>query len=716
MAGWSRWVLAHKWIVVGFWLIAIVAGGAASSKVSGKLSQEFSLPGEPGHEANVAILRTYGNGGLQQALVAVVRLPEGQTISTPAAKTALSAAFGALGGEPGLRVVSYANTGDRRFASADGRTTFALIFTPVQPVLGGRDLGPPFTASLVARLPVGWQVRVTGLDELELGSHTHGPAVLTETLIGGLGALIILAFVFGSLLAIAPLIVAVGSILTTFLIVYGLAELTQVSTYVEYLVALIGLGVAIDYSLLLVTRWREERARGLSPANAVEAAMRSAGRAVVISGATVAVGLLSMVILPVPALRSFGYAGLLIPLVSVAVTLSLLPVILASVGQRLDWPHLRTDVHAGRGWSAWAKGVIRWRWAAVAAALAVMIPLGLAAFGLQPGTPKAASLAKSGPAYQGLSWLERGGISTGVLTPLEVLVPSGTDPGRVAASLRTVPGVRDAVAPVSPAWRRDGTALVEVQPDSETGTPAGKETITAVRAAAASMKGVQVGGIGPENVDFTHAVYGNFPLMLALIALITFVLLARAFRSFLLPVKAVLLNLLSVGAAFGAVVLIWQDGYGSTLLGVPATGAVEVYVPLLIFAFLYGLSMDYEVFIVARMRESYDRTGSTETAVVEGIGRTGRLVTSAALVLVLAFASLASGPIVTVKVIATGLGVGILLDATILRAMLVPALVELFDQANWWLPKWAARILRPPHASEPDITPGVRPTMAHKTD
>jgi RND superfamily putative drug exporter len=705
MTRWSQWVLAHKWLVVGFWLIALLAGGAASAKVSGKLSQEFSLPGEPGHEANVAILHQYGNGGLQISLVAVMRLPAGQTIDTPAARQVLSSAFGALASQPGMRVVSYANTGDRRFASADGRTTFGLIFTPVQPVLGGRDLGPPVTATLAAKLPAGWNIRVTGLDQLELGSNTHGPAVLTETLIGGFGALLVLAFVFGSFLALVPLMVAIFSILTTFLIVYGLAELTQVSTYVQYLVALIGLGVAIDYSLLLVTRWREELADGRSSAEAVVAAMRSAGRAVVVSGATVAIGLLSMIVLPVPALRSFGYAGLLIPLVSVAVTLSLLPVVLAKFGRRLDWPHMRKDIHAGRGWSAWARGVLRWRWAAVIVAVAIMIPLGLAAFRLQPGTPRADSLAKSGPAYQGLTWLQQAGISTGVMTPLEVLVPAGTDPVQVAARMRSVPGVRDAVAPATLAWRRGGSALVDVQPAEETGTQAGKQTITDVRAVAAGMKGVQVGGIGPENVDFTHAVYGNFPLMLGIIALITFILLARAFRSILLPAKAVLLNLVSVGAAFGAVVLIWQDGHGSGLLGVPATGAVEVYVPLLVFAFLYGLSMDYEVFIVSRMREAYDRSGSTNTAVVEGIGRTGRLVTSAALVLVLAFGSLASGPIVTVKVIATGLGVGILLDATILRAMLVPALVGLFGRANWWLPGWAGRALRipaePPPVREP---------------
>lgn len=704
MSSWSRWVLAHRRMVIAFWLIALVAGGAASTKVGSKLTQDFSLPGEPGHGANVAILRAYGNGGLQQALVAVVRLPRGETIATPSARRVLTSAFAAVERKPGLRVVSLTNTGDSRFASADGRTVFGLVFTPLEPVLGGPDLGPPITAAIAAELAPGWNVRVTGLDELELGSHTQGPAVLTETLIGGLGALMVLAFVFGSLLALVPLVVGATSILTTFLIVFGLAEVTQVSTYVQYLVALIGLGVAVDYSLLLVTRWREEQARGHGGAQAVELAMASAGRAVVVSGATVAIGLLSMVLLPVPALRSFAYAGLLIPLVSVAVSLSLLPVILAGIGHRLDWPHLRKDVHAGRGWSAWARNVIRWRWAAVTVAIAIMIPLGVAAFGLQLGTPKAGSLAKSGPAYEGLSWLEQGGIPTGVLTPMEVLVPTGVSPADVAQRLRGVPGVRDAVAPTGPAWQRTGTALVSVQPVQEAGTTGGKQTIGAVRAAAATMR-VQVGGIGPENLDFIHAVYGNFPPMLIVITAVTFLLLARAFKSLLLAAKAVVLNLISLGAAYGVMVLTWQDGHGSAVFGVPATGAVEVYVPLLVFAFLYGLSMDYEVFIVARMREAYDALSSTSEAVVEGIGRTGRLVTSAALVLVLAFASLASGPIVTVKVIATGLGAGILLDATVIRALLVPALVELFGAANWWLPGWAARVLKT--SSKPDRTPSL---------
>jgi RND superfamily putative drug exporter len=206
---------------------------------------------------------------------------------------------------------------------------------------------------------------------------------------------------------------------------------------------------------------------------------------------------------------------------------------------------------------------------------------------------------------------------------------------------------------------------------------------------------VHLGGLPAQNEDFINAVYGNFPLMIALIALITFVLLARAFRSLLLPLKAVILNVVSVAAAWGVLQLVWQAGHGSSLIwGISATGSITAWIPLMVFAFLFGLSMDYEVFILARMREEYDATGSTNTAVTRGIARTGRLVTSAALILFLAFISLASGPETEVKVLATGLAAGILLDATIIRALFVPAVVSLFGRWNWWLPQLPARLLR----------------------
>jgi RND superfamily putative drug exporter len=228
-----------------------------------------------------------------------------------------------------------------------------------------------------------------------------------------------------------------------------------------------------------------------------------------------------------------------------------------------------------------------------------------------------------------------------------------------------------------------------------------------VRDTAATLPGSpQVGGIGPQNSDFISSVYGSFPLMILLIAIVTFIFLAREFRSLLLPLKAVLLNILSVAAAWGIMVWVWQQGnLSETIWNTPATGAIDAWIPLMVFAFLYGLSMDYEVFILSRMREEYDATGSTTQAIVVGIGRTGRLVTSAALILFLAFIALGATPETTVRVFATGLAAGILLDATVVRALLVPALVSLFGRWNWWLPTWAAKVLRvqpslPPPDSE----------------
>jgi RND superfamily putative drug exporter len=213
---------------------------------------------------------------------------------------------------------------------------------------------------------------------------------------------------------------------------------------------------------------------------------------------------------------------------------------------------------------------------------------------------------------------------------------------------------------------------------------------------------VGIAGEGAVELDYQHAIFGSFPLMFSVIAVLTFLLLARAFRSVLLAVKALLLNLISLAATFGAMTWFWQEGHGSNaVFGIPATGAITFWLPLMVFAFLFGLSMDYEVFILTRMREEYDRTGSTDAAVVEGLGRTGRLVTGAALILFLAFASLASGPDTDLKVFATALGAGILLDATVVRALLLPALVAAVGRWNWWMPRPFARALRVPSRALP---------------
>jgi RND superfamily putative drug exporter len=712
MTATTRWVLAHKRIVVAFWLVLTLVGIASAGTATKALKQKFTVPGREGFVTNQQIAHDFhGTGGNGAPLLAVVTLPARTSVNSPAVERELRAVEARLEQTlPGTRLAGYASTHSSAFLSGDGRTTFVIAYPPPDRTQAFEDnpkaaekAGAAFRGVKIAGAPV----YLTGFDALSVQSGGgNGPGVLVEALLGGLGALLVLAFVFGSFLALVPMMMAIASIMTTFLVVWGLTAITEVSPIVQFLIALIGLGVSIDYSLLVVVRWREERAHGLAGDAAIERAMQTAGRAVVFSGTTVAIGLLALVALPLPFLRSVGYGGMLIPLISVLVAMTLLPVVLAKLGPRLDWPHIRDDEEASSAWTRWASLVVRRRWIAALGAALVLAALVLAATNLQLGISDVNTIAKQGDAKQGLETLERSGIGAGVLLPNEVLVSGSTSPEGVARALAAVPGVHGAVAPDSPQWRRPRAAVVDAFTSADASTASARDTLARVQTAAGTERAagtnVRVGGLPAQNHDFIEAVYGNFPLMIALIALITFVLLARAFRSLLLPLKAVILNVISVGAAWGVLELVWQNGHGSSLIwGIAATGSITSWIPLMVFAFLFGLSMDYEVFILARMREEYDATGSTDTAVVRGIGRTGRLVTSAALILFLAFVSLASGPETEIKVLATGLAAGILLDATVIRALLVPAVVSLFASWNWWLPKMPARLLR----VEPSPTP-----------
>jgi putative drug exporter of the RND superfamily len=347
MARWSRWVLAHKRSVVGFWIVVTVAGFAALGPATDALTEDFRpVPGREGSETNREIAARYGNGGDVVPIVPVVTLPKGTTVDSPAVIEELDAALSRVEEAlPDARMASYASTGDRAFVSEDGRTTFALVYVPHGGGLeGGQEDAQLAQAALDGVTIGGVPVQVTGLDALRAAageSEGTNVSVLAEVLVAGVGALAVLAFVFGSFMAILPLLMAAVAIPTTFLLVWPLAEVTDVSIAVQFLVALIGLGVAIDYSLLVVMRWREERQKGVSNEAAVERALWRAGSPVVFSGTTVAISLLALVVLPVPALRTIGIAGLLIALVSVAVATTLLPVLLATVGPRLDWPRLR---------------------------------------------------------------------------------------------------------------------------------------------------------------------------------------------------------------------------------------------------------------------------------------------------------------------------------------------------------------------------------------
>jgi RND superfamily putative drug exporter len=694
----TRFVLRHKALVTLFWVVVAAVGVMTISGTTHRMTNDFSMPGQA-FKVDNQIVSQYGNGGSQAPYVPVITVPAGQKVTDPGVAAATGRAFAAVArAMPGVRIADYATTGNRAFVTSDGRSTFALVYTAPATGFGGPSLGPVLQRAVTAAAPAGWHVGVTGSQLLQNGAKpAKGTGIMAEAMIGSVGALVILALVFASFLAVLPLLIGGISVLATFLVVGGLTEVTGVSQIVEFLIALIGLGVAIDYSLLVVSRWREERAAGRDNAAAVAEAMNHAGRAVVFSGLTVAIGLLSMIVLPVPMLRSVGYGGVLVPLVSVAVAVTLLPVILATAGPRLDWPRLRTERRASAVFSAWARGVYRHRWLSAVAGLGILAALMLPALSLHLGEPGSSAQATSGPAHDALVTLTGGGVPSGVLTPAEVLISSA--PGAraaVASEAARVPGIYAAVAPATPDYQRAGTAIVTVLPAAESSVPTGQATVASLeRALLGRPHVIGVGGDGASLIDFDHAVYGDFPLMLALIGVATFLLLVRAFRSVLLAAKAVIFNLISLAAAYGVLTWVWQDGHGSgAVWGIPATGAITMWVPLMVFAFLFGLSMDYEVFILARVREAYDASGDARHAVVEGLGRTGRLVTSAAAILMLSFLSMSTGPQTDLKILATGLGAGILIDAVVVRCLLVPAMVALFGRANWWLPSWLARPLR----------------------
>src|SRR3984893_12295398 len=372
----TRWVLAHKRLVAVAWILITLVGIATVGKSTNAFSKKFSVPGREGFVTNDRIAHAYHSGGRYAPLVPVVTLRSGTTVDSPGVKAQLAAIEAKLHQVlPGARTASYASTGDRAFVSPDGRTTFELAYpTPDNESFGNNTkAAKAATAALSGVTVAGAPVHLTGYDALtnQTGGG-KGPGVFLEAMLGGLGALLVLAFVFASLLAFVPILMAVVTIMTTFLVLWGVTAFADVSMIVEFLVALIGLGVAIDYSLLVVVRWREERAHGFEGDEAVVRAMQTAGRAVVFSGTTVAIGLLALVALPLPFLRSIGYAGMLIPLVSVVVAVTLLPVVLAKFGPRLDWPHIRPDAQASRSGTNWARLVVRRRWVAAAGALLVL--------------------------------------------------------------------------------------------------------------------------------------------------------------------------------------------------------------------------------------------------------------------------------------------------------------------------------------------------------
>jgi RND superfamily putative drug exporter len=715
---WTRWMIRYRWAVVAVWLVVLVAGGWSNSRLSALLSNTFTMPGTDSERARTILKDHYGDRS-DGAFTVVFRVPSN---SDPALKARLQAAM--------VRAARVVPTGQALPLSRGGRH---VLYGDIVSTLSIAD-AKGYTDDVLRALPQGGGVRsyVTGQAAIQ---HDLDPIFNQDLRKGELAialpvAILILVLVFGLSWAVTiPLLFAACTIMGTLGLVYLFAHEITMATYVTNLVQLIGLGIAIDYSLLIVYRFREELTHPGLKDDAIVRTMATAGRAVIFSGATVAIGLALLLFMPSPFMRSMGIGGFLIPLVSIAAAATLQPALLSLYGRRgikrvavaefvrqhlhVPLPRLAGTEDIDRGmWARLARAIMRKPTMFLVGGVSLLLAVAIPVFALQLTPGSAFGIPQHPQAVRGFTIL-RQAVGPGALSPTQLVVDTGRPGGARAAdvqrSIRELESklqhdpevVAIRYRPARPYIDPSGRfAQLVVAGRHEYGQEAAQSFVKRLRGDIVPSvqwpSGVRVlaGGGPPQGYDFIHRSYQVFPWLVLGVLVLTYLLLMRAFRSLILPLKAVLLNLLSVAAAYGALVVVFKWGVGQSLWGLYSFQQIEAWIPIFLFAMLFGLSMDYEVFLVTRMRETWDETKDNERAVAEGLERTGRIVTAAAIVMVAAFSGFIAGRVVGLQEFGFGLAIAIFVDATIVRALLVPALMAIFGRWNWWLPTRVARVVR----------------------
>jgi putative drug exporter of the RND superfamily len=704
MEGLTRLVLRHRFAVLGVWLVVFVVAGWASSQLADLLTNRFTLPGTDTRRAEVILEDHFGQKSTGSFTI-VVESNGRARVLLPQVRAAAERAAAEL---PTGRLVSVQPVTEN--------VTVAQIVSELEPADSKSRTDEMRTA--IGPIP-GATIYLTGQAAIEHDlDPVFGEDLLRGELIAIPIALLILVFTFGTLAFLIPFAFALVTIPTTLAIVWIFANFMELSTYLQNLVSLIGLGIAIDYSLLVVYRFREELRRGLPRDEAIVKTMATAGRAVVFSGTAVAIGLAMLLFMPLPFMRGFGIGGLFIPAVSVLAAVSLLPVMLSLFGPRLDgirllprsWLEHRADSERGF-WAVLARFIMRFpkTVAGVTAGFLILLTLPLLALELGPGSNE--GIPRDLEAVQGYDALTAA-VGAGAVAPTNIVV----DTGRTAGAAE--PAITGAVDRLERSLESDlEVALVrfdatrqhvdptrrylniEVVGERDYGKPESLQFVSRLRGELIPAAGfpqsasVYAGGGPPGGKDFLDLTYSWFPWLLGAVLIATFLLLMRAFRSIVLPLKAIILNLLSIGAAYGLLVIVFKWGAGEWA-GLIAYDQIEGWIPVFLFAMLFGLSMDYEVFLVSRMREEWDNGATNEQAVVLGLTKTGRLVTAAGLIMFAAFTGFLAGSIVGLQQFGFGLAAAILIDVTIVRALLVPSAMKLFGKWNWWMPERLARLVR----------------------
>ncbi len=689
--------------MVGTWFLIAVALVAMAAPAGKPFRDVFTIPGSDSQAAVEILNQRFPAANLPSAQV-VLNNPKGAVPT--ATVTAASAAIEKL---PQVKSVGAPRV------SANGETVLLNVTYSVAPdkiSLETLDrLDAATAAARSANITVAYGGQVVDFVQQQTAPQNHADEI------GLLAAVIILLFVFGTVVAaFLPLIVALTGVTIATLILTILATGVTVGTVAPILGSMIGLGVGIDYSLLIVSRFRQERDEGLELHDAIGTAIGTAGSASLFAGMCVAIALCGLWFAGVPYVATLGFSSALFVAVMVLAALTLLPALLGILGPHINrlrvMPKSKKVKAEGTGfWYRWGHEVARRAWIFVVASLIILLLLAAPALSMRLGFTTDAD-APTGTTQRTAYDLVTQGFGAGQNGPLllTVALPKATaanEGGDVAAAEKLLAAVKatKGVASVTPPLpNAAGDAAVALA--TPNAAPNAVSTQTLVRTLRDDVipnatKGtplagqVHVGGVTAELIDLTDRMNSRLILVIGSVVLGAFILLMMVFRSILVPLKAAIMNLLSIGAAYGVIVAVFQWGWGKNLIGLKETIPIVAFVPVMMFAILFGLSMDYEVFLLSRIREEYDKSGNNREAVAIGLAKTARVITSAALIMIAVFLSFVTSDAPTVKMIGLGLAVAVFVDATIVRLMLVPATMELLGNANWWLPKPLERLL--PH-------------------
>ena len=686
----GRFVVRRHRLVLALTTLSVIGAAAAGAGVFGSLeSGGFQDPESESSRASTYLEEELG--GTEPEVILLVESRRGDDVDDPAVAAAGVDLTEALSGEQHVASVeSYWSPNQAaQLRSDDGMWGLVVVD------LAGTDDEVEQAASYIedeyagSRGPItvgiGGENAIDNAIEEQVGSDLARAESLAVP-----ATLVLLVLVFGGVVAASlPLLVAVIAVMGAFLALFGIAQVTDVSVYSINLTTALGLGLAIDYSLFIVSRFREELAAGRSSDDAVIRTVETAGRTVAFSALTVAVSLSALLIFPLYFLRSFAFAGSAVILAAAAGSLLALPALLAAIGPRVNKWSLRrrpqTPAAQSAFWHRVANGVMRRPLPIAVGVVALLLVLGSPFLRINSGLPSYESLPESSEARRVAAALstEFGGNQTeqfGIVLPR---IAEGENSDRVAGFADDVRGLTG-VADVTVNSAEDGSWLTVV-PSVDLLSAQGEDLVEDIRALPAPFE-FWVEGDAAELVDSKAAIYDRLPIALAIVVGATAILLFVAFGSVLVPVKAILLNLLSLTATFGAMVWIFQDGNLSGVLDFTATGQLDVVMPILMFCIAFGLSMDYEVFLLSRIKEEYDRTGDNARSVATGLAKTGRLITAAALVLAISFAAFGTSGMSFMKLMGVGLALAIMMDATVVRGLLVPAFMRLAGRANWWAP------------------------------